>query len=133
MSYIQFEHGGKMHRLAVVRTPHGVWVGWPGGAKLFGPERSEAGAGVPGHEEIHAPMTGRIVKVAVGAGDSVAADDVVVILEAMKMEYRLTAPRSGTVESVHCREGDLVDLGMTLVSLTETADPGPPARRARRR
>ncbi len=38
-------------------------------------------------------------------------------MEAMKMEYRLTAPRAGRVKAVSCKEGDLVDLGATLVSL----------------
>jgi biotin carboxyl carrier protein len=95
-----------------------VWVGWPGGARFFGPERTEEGAAGPLHEEIRAPMTGRIIKVAVAPGESVAESDTVVILEAMKMEYRLTASHAGTVEEVLCREGELVDLGTTLVKLT---------------
>jgi biotin carboxyl carrier protein len=62
-------------------------------------------------------MTGKVVRVAAVPGGKVAAGEVVVVLEAMKMEYRLVAPRDGTVESVRCREGDLVDLGATLVTL----------------
>jgi acetyl/propionyl-CoA carboxylase alpha subunit len=126
MSFIDFEHDGKRTRLAVVRTAGGVWVGWPGGAKLFAPERSAGTAAGPAREEVRAPMTGRIVRIAVAQGDPVAEDDLLVILEAMKMEYRLTAPRAGTVEAIRCREGDLVDLGATLVRLKApepAADP----------
>ena len=62
-------------------------------------------------------MTGKIVNVAVTPGAGVAENDLLVILEAMKMEYRLAAPRAGKVEAILCREGDLVDLGATLVRL----------------
>ena len=117
MSFINFEDEGKRMRLALVRTAEGVWVGWPGGAKFFAPERAEGAARGPAPEEVRAPMTGKIVHIAVGAGDAVAEDDLLVILEAMKMEYRLTAPYAGTVGAIQCREGELVDLGATLVRL----------------
>jgi biotin carboxyl carrier protein len=106
------------HRLAVARTADGVWIGWPGRAAFFGPERKSAAGGVQ-HDEIRAPMTGKIVKVRVKVGDAVKAGDVLVVMEAMKMEYRLTAPHDGKVESVGCKEGELVDLGRTLVTLLE--------------
>ncbi|HET8947669.1 MAG TPA: acetyl-CoA carboxylase biotin carboxyl carrier protein subunit [Candidatus Polarisedimenticolia bacterium] len=115
---------GVARRLRVVRTASGVWVGWPGGAKFFERERPGAaarGADGDGPSEIRAPMTARVVKLAVGAGSDVAADDLLVILQAMKMEYRLTAPRAGRVESIHCAEGEMVDLGSPLVTL---APPG---------
>ena len=111
---------GATRRLRVVRTANGVWVGWPGGAKFFERERPGAAArGADGESpsEIRAPMTARVVKVAVGAGSDVAADEVLVILQAMKMEYRLTAPRAGRVEAIHCAEGEMVDLGKPLVTL----------------
>lgn len=116
MSWITVEYEGKTIRVAVARTADGVWVGWPGRAKFFGPERNEA-AVASGHDEIRAPMTGKVVKVSVKAGDAVKKGDVVVILEAMKMEYRLAAPHDGSVESVMCREGELVDLGKALVDI----------------
>jgi biotin carboxyl carrier protein len=119
MSFVWFEHEGKRTRLAVVRTADGVWIGWPGGAKLFAPERTGGSTQGPAHEEVRAPMTGKIIRIAVAAGDAVAEDDLLVILEAMKMEYRLTAPRAGTIEAIQCAEGELVDLGATLVRLTD--------------
>jgi biotin carboxyl carrier protein len=109
-------------RLRVVRTARGVWVGWPGGAKFFGAETRDAAGGSAGSAEVRAPMTGRVVQVAVTPGATVRADDLLVILQAMKMEYRLTAPRPGTVERVLCAEGQMVDLGSTLVSLAPAPD-----------
>lgn len=123
MSFINFEHEGKRMRLAVVRTAEGVWIGWRGGSKFFRPEKSESAGHGPAHEEVRAPMTGKIISIAVKPGDAVAKDDLVVILEAMKMEYRLTAPHAGTVEAIQCREGELVDLGATLVRLA-AEEPG---------
>jgi acetyl/propionyl-CoA carboxylase alpha subunit len=106
-----------------VRTSRGVWVGWPGGAKFFGPERTEAAAEGAEAAEIRAPMTGRVVKVEAEPGRPVQADDLLVILQAMKMEYRLTAPCAGVVESVRCAEGQMVDLGATLVTLAPAPEP----------
>ena len=96
----------------------GVWVGWPGGAKYF-PLRSDAAgsAAAPVENDVRAPMTAKVVKIAVAPGAAVKAGEIVVVLEAMKMEYRLAAPRAGTVEAVRCKEGELVDLGATLVVL----------------
>jgi 3-methylcrotonyl-CoA carboxylase alpha subunit len=123
MSFVRVDDGGRVVRLAVVRTARGVWVGWPGGARFFGPERTESAAGPSATAEVRAPMTGRVVKVAVEPGRAVNADEVLVILQAMKMEYRLTSPRDGIVEKVFCAEGQMVDLGATLVSLAPPAAP----------
>jgi len=68
-----------------------------------------------GVREIVAPMPGRIVKVLVKAGDSVAAHQGLVVVEAMKMENELRAPRSGTVASVRVTEGMSVEANAVLV------------------
>ncbi len=125
MSWIDFEHGGRVRRLAIVRTGEGVWVGWPGRAKLFGPDRGGKETGDVREHEVCAPMTGRIVKVIAAPGARVRARDVLVVMEAMKMEYRLAAPRDGRVEAVRCHEGERVELGRTLVSLAR--EGGEPA------
>jgi len=72
------------------------------------------------HESLSAPMPATVVKVVVAPGAVVARDDVVLMLEAMKMELPIRAPRAGVVEAVHCREGDLVQPGVPLVDLDET-------------
>jgi biotin carboxyl carrier protein len=115
MSFVIVDHDGVRRRIPVVRTDHGAWVGFAGGAALVRSARDEARAAAS-EGEVVAPMTGKVVQVRVAPGQSVTADEVLVVLEAMKMEYRLTAPREGTVASVGCREGQLVELGATLVT-----------------
>ena len=59
-------------------------------------------------------MPGKIVKVLVKPGDTVAARQGLVVIEAMKMENELRATRDGHVKDVHVAEGDLVDAGRLL-------------------
>ncbi|MEL7310208.1 MAG: biotin carboxylase N-terminal domain-containing protein [Pseudomonadota bacterium] len=63
---------------------------------------------------IKAPMTGKVVEVAVGAGDTVAAGDTLLVMEAMKMAHTLTAPVDGTVAECRAHVGELVDGGQVL-------------------
>ena len=64
-----------------------------------------------------ATMPGAIRRVLVTAGDTVAAGETVVVIEAMKMEHQLTAPADGTVVAVHVAEGDQVETGAALLEL----------------
>jgi biotin carboxyl carrier protein len=68
-------------------------------------------------EQVRAPIAGKVVKLAVAAGDTVAAGQSVVVLEAMKMENVLEAERGGTVEKIHVQPGQSVDTGELLVTL----------------
>ncbi len=68
-------------------------------------------------EPLPAPLAGNIFQVNVRPGDLVQEGDVIVILEAMKMETEVRAPRAGTVGSVNVAEGDKVAVGDTLVTL----------------
>ncbi|GEK49260.1 sodium-extruding oxaloacetate decarboxylase subunit alpha [Bisbaumannia pacifica] len=77
------------------------------------PAAPAAGSG----EAIAAPLAGNIFKVNVKPGDSVAEGDVVIILEAMKMETEVRAASSGTVAEVKVKEGDSVSVGDTLIVL----------------
>ena len=61
-----------------------------------------------------APMPGLIIKVAKNEGDSVEAGEVVVILEAMKMQNELTAPISGTLRQVNIKQGENVEMRQVL-------------------
>jgi 3-methylcrotonyl-CoA carboxylase alpha subunit len=67
--------------------------------------------------DLLAPMPGRVRRVVLGAGTKVERGDVILILEAMKMEHAIRAPREGTLERVFFGEGDLVEAGMVLAEL----------------
>ena len=68
-------------------------------------------------EPITAPLAGNIFKVNVNVGDTVAAGDVIIILEAMKMETEVRASGPGTVASVDVKVGDTVAVGDTLITV----------------
>ncbi|KAA1192455.1 oxaloacetate decarboxylase subunit alpha [Pseudohalioglobus sediminis] len=70
-----------------------------------------------GGEPLTAPLAGNIFKVNVNPGDSVASGDVVLILEAMKMETEVRASRDGTIVSVDVKVGDTVAVGDTLMTV----------------
>lgn len=79
--------------------------------------KAAAPAGAAGAVTVKAPMPGNILDVKVAAGASVKAGDVLVILEAMKMENEIVAPQDGTVASVNVNKGDTVNSGDVLVSM----------------
>jgi len=66
---------------------------------------------------LEAAMPGQVLDVLVSVGDTVSAGDTLVLLEAMKMELRITAPVSGTVTAVHCAAGETVNRGQSLVEI----------------
>jgi biotin carboxyl carrier protein len=69
-------------------------------------------------EELRAPIAGKVVKLLVEVGATVAAGQGVVVLEAMKMENELAAERGGTVAAIHKQAGQSVDSNELLVTLT---------------
>ena len=79
--------------------------------------KAAAPAGAAGAVTVKAPMPGNILDVKVAAGASVKAGDVLVILEAMKMENEIVAHQDGTVASVNVNKGDTVNSGDVLVSM----------------
>ena len=65
-------------------------------------------------------MRGLVLDVLVGEGDLVDQGDTLVLLEAMKMELRITAPASGQVIRVRCQPGQIVERGQPLVEIVST-------------
>ena len=82
-------------------------------APAAAPAAPAAGSG----ESVPAPLAGNIWKVQVSAGQAVQEGEVLVILEAMKMETEVRAAKSGTVVSVDVKEGDTVQVGDSLITL----------------
>ncbi len=120
-SKVVIEVNGK--RLEVV-VPAGLGAanGAVAPARSKKPVRRGGGAGAakaPSGDALTSPMQGTIVKVAVADGDSVQAGDLVVVLEAMKMEQPLTAHRSGRVTDLNAQVGATVTSGSTLCLIVD--------------
>ena len=117
--------GGRELRARVARTGSAVSVLLDGRITdftLIDPLAVEAGGGAA-ENRITAPMTGLVRSVPVAPGTRVAKGDILVVLEAMKMEHSLRAAADGAVEAVHCAVGDTVGDGALLVEFA----PGEPA------
>ncbi len=81
--------------------------------------RAKSAAPVASGNAVVAPMQGTIVKIAVEAGTTVAAGDLVMVIEAMKMEQPLTAHKSGTITSISAEIGITVQSGTVLCEITD--------------
>ncbi|MGI6298724.1 MAG: biotin/lipoyl-containing protein [Saccharofermentanales bacterium] len=75
------------------------------------------GTGSKGSEVVKAPMPGTILAISVAVGQHVAKNEVVCILEAMKMENEIVATRDGIVAGIHTAKGNSVNAGDDLISL----------------
>lgn len=85
-------------------------------APATAPVQKEVVVSAPaGGETVKSPMPGNILSVAVHAGDSVKKGDLLVVLEAMKMENEILAPCDGTIASVAVSQGATVESGAVLV------------------
>jgi acetyl-CoA/propionyl-CoA carboxylase, biotin carboxylase, biotin carboxyl carrier protein len=112
------EVGGK--RLEV-SLPAGFGSGGGAGPRKAAPKRSagkRSASGASG-DSLIAPMQGTIVKVAVSDGDVVSAGDLVVVLEAMKMEQPLNAHKSGTITGLAAQVGAVVTAGATICDIKD--------------
>lgn len=101
----------------VASAPAPAPVAAPASAPAPAPAAAPAAPAAAGSISVDAPMPGNILDIKVSNGASVKAGDVLLILEAMKMENEIVAPQDGTVASVNVNKGDTVEAGQTLVSL----------------
>lgn len=122
MKKLAIEIDGRMVEGSVVSAKGVLWVHLEGETFVYEPPRrgrrggkGSAGAANPG--EIVAPMPGKIIKILVGPGDKVSAGQVLLVMEAMKMEYTLKAQADGDVAEVRCEPNQQVTLGQVLVKL----------------
>jgi biotin carboxyl carrier protein len=68
-------------------------------------------------DALMAPMPATVVRILVAPGAKVASGDLLIALEAMKMELGIRAPHDGLVHAIHCREGELVQPGVPLLEM----------------
>lgn len=121
----------KNYTITVNGTPYNVTVeegtssaapvaSAPAPAAAPAPQAAPKAAPAPaaaGSIKVDAPMPGNILDVKVSNGTAVKAGQVLVILEAMKMENEIVAPQDGTVASINVNKGDTVEAGQTIVTL----------------
>ena len=110
--------GERRETFHCVRQGDAIHLVWRGRAYVV-EEETEAVRAAHRHlgGGLEAPMPGKVIKVAVEPGRAVAKGDELVVVEAMKMENAIRAPRDGTVKSVAARVGDMVSPGVVLVEL----------------
>ena len=119
---VELEVDGVSRRHEVQRSGGHHHVNSPlGQSSLRELPRFSAGEEALGEGALVAPMPGKVIKLAVATGSEVEAGDVLVVLEAMKMEHELTAPTAGTVGELRVAEGDQVEAGAPL-AVVEPAD-----------
>lgn len=101
-----------------LRHGRATWVFLEGDVFVIHAETTGGRSAAPDEESsLSAPMPARVLSVAVAVGQAVAKGDVLVTLEAMKMELPIRAPRDGTVASVSCQTGRMVGAGDPLMEL----------------
>jgi acetyl/propionyl-CoA carboxylase alpha subunit len=106
---------GEVAAIAALRGD-AVWVGIDG--HVFEIKVRHGGrrrASTADDDALSAPMPATVVRLLVQPGARVAAGDLLIALEAMKMELAVRAPHDGVVKAIHCREGDLVQPGTPLI------------------
>lgn len=110
--------GDRISRLYGVATADRVWI-FHDGQVFEIPTDAEREGRRAAHAQgsLTAPMPATVVAVNVAPGDVVRRGDVLIVLEAMKMELPVRAPGDGTVAAVHCSPGELVQPNVSLIDL----------------
>ncbi len=138
MSTIRFRYEGVLYEVEVVRDGDVLTITQEGTAYRVELEPEAAAAGAPspppppaapapsapapapsaaGPGVLPAPMTGTVKEVKVAAGEQVSAGQLVVVMEAMKMDIDVTATAAGTVAEVHVSPGDNRAAGQPLLTI----------------
>ena len=111
---------GVAYDVAVEEMGEGAAASTPAPAaapKPAAPKAAPAAAAGAGAIKINSPMPGNILSVKASAGQAVKKGDVLMFLEAMKMENEICAPQDGTIASVQVSAGDSVESGDVLVTM----------------
>jgi biotin carboxyl carrier protein len=115
------DRDGRQRLAHAVRTAGATWVFLDGDVTVVehAPATRVRASGIDDTGSLSAPMPATVLAIAVQPGQRVSAGEVLLRLEAMKMELPVRAPRDATVIAVKCREGELVQPGVPLIELDE--------------
>jgi acetyl/propionyl-CoA carboxylase alpha subunit len=110
--------GDRVEQVFAIADRGIVWIFHDGQVHeiVFGGS-GERRRGAHGPGSLTAPMPGTVIAIKVAAGDTVKRGDILILLEAMKMELPVRAPGDGRVKAIHCRPGDLVQPETSLIDL----------------
>ena len=125
MRKMELEFQGEQIRVTAEKLGNELWFHYKGRTCSVELKKSRKGAGAKentGNGEVYAPMPGKVLKVNVKSGQKVSKGDLLVVMEAMKMEYSFHADFDGEVTEVNCKPDDQVTLSQLLVKVTENAD-----------
>jgi acetyl/propionyl-CoA carboxylase alpha subunit len=118
---VQRQHDGSVRvgglTLWVAATPDMRWVFVDGHVYEVSEPRPKVRRRAGHDASLSAPMPATVRRIVVGVGDTVKAGDVVIVLEAMKMELPIRAAEPGTVRAIHCVEGELVQPAVPLLEV----------------
>jgi propionyl-CoA carboxylase alpha chain len=122
---VTLEVAGVRYRFTVTTAADQVWVHSPlGPVRLMALARLPEPAAAAESGSLRAPMPGSVVKVVSAPGQPVAAGEVVLVLEAMKMEHQIAAPAAGVLTELRVSQGAQVNAGdvLAIVAEAETAE-----------
>jgi 3-methylcrotonyl-CoA carboxylase alpha subunit len=109
--------GERTWTVAVAGPPDNRWVWIDGRVIRLDAPAAGRSRGRTASNELSAPMPATVVSVMVEVGAHVSRGDTLVMLEAMKMELAIRAPRNGVVKAIHCQPGELVQPGTNVLDL----------------
>jgi biotin carboxyl carrier protein len=111
------DDGARVWTVAIAGPPENRWVWVDGLVARIDPPSAGRSRGRATRDELSAPMPATVVKVLVEVGAAVKRGDTLLVLEAMKMELPIRAPRDGVVRAINCEQGELVQPGTHLLEL----------------
>ena len=111
------DDGTRTWTVAVAGPPENRWIWVDGQVQRLDPPSSGRERGRSSNHELSAPMPATVVTVLAGIGAEVKKGDTLLMLEAMKMELPIRAPRDGVVKAINCQPGELVQPGSQLLEL----------------
>lgn len=115
------EHAERSRLAYAASSADGSWIFLDG--HVYVVEKEDGAKGTPrkrrgdDHGALTAPMPATVIKIIATPGQRVSKGDVLIMLEAMKMELPIKSPRDATVAAIKCRPGELVQPGVPLLEL----------------
>jgi biotin carboxyl carrier protein len=116
----EIEIEGKKHRFYVLHKRDSSTV-WLDGRTYYIPrenKKESKSGGSSGSREVPALMPGKLLRLEVAVGDTVTEKQPVAVMESMKMESALYAPRAGRVAEIRCEPGQILDMGQIVMVIS---------------